>query len=216
MIKINLLPQRKPRRQADPGQQQVALGALGIIVLFAGVYFGYHRSIQKKYNDLRQVDIGLEADNARKRDEVAKGKALQNVVDSAKERSKAIEKLVKAKSVPAHLLQELSDILTPGRPPTMTKAMAQRTSDGPKGDPNRRFDPLWDPKQVWISSFAEKGGVFTLTGGAQSDGSVTQLAKRLQASVYFQEVTPRGGERVTDANGSVTYYQFTITGKVVY
>jgi hypothetical protein len=69
---------------------------------------------------------------------------------------------------------------------------------------------------VWISSFAEKSGVFTLAGGAQSDADVTQIAKRLQASVYFQEVTPRGGERTTDANGSVTYYQFTITGKVVY
>ncbi|MCE9577332.1 MAG: PilN domain-containing protein [Deltaproteobacteria bacterium] len=216
MIKINLLPQRKPRRQADPGQQQVALGALGIMALFAGIYFGYHRGIQTKYNQLRQTDSGLEADNAKKRTEVDKGKALQNVVESAEERSKAIAKLVKAKSVPAHLLQELSDILTPGRSPTMTKEMATRTSDGPKGDPNRRFDPLWDPKHVWISSFSEKGGVFTLSGGAQSDADVTQVAKRLQASIYFMEVTPRGGERVTDANGSVSYYQFTITGKVVY
>lgn len=216
MIKINLLPQRKPRRQADPGQQQVALGALVLIVGFAGLYFGYHRGLQKKWKDLRTTDVGLEQDNARKRAEVEKGKALQTVVDSAEERSKAIAKLVKAKAVPAHLLQEISDILTPGRSPTMTKEMAQRTSDGPKGDPNRRFDPTWDPKHVWIASFAEKGGAFTLSGGAQSDGDVTQLAKRLQASVYFMEVTPRGGERTTDAAGSVTYYSFTITGKVVY
>ena len=58
--------------------------------------------------------------------------------------------------------------------------------------------------------------MFTLEGGAQSDGDVTQLAKRMQASVYFQDVTPRGGERVTDGNGGVTYYKFNITGKVVY
>jgi len=74
----------------------------------------------------------------------------------------------------------------------------------------------WDPKHVWITSFTETAGAFVLEGGAQSDPDVTQLAKRMQASVYFQEVTPRGGERLIDRDTGVTYYRFTITGKVVY
>jgi len=150
------------------------------------------------------------------RAQVEKQKDIEAVVTAEQEREAAITKLVRAKSVPAHLLQELGDILTPGRMPTMTREMADRTSDGPKGDPNRHFAVDWDPKHVWITSFAEKGGAFTLEGGAQSDGDVTQLAKRLQASVYFLDVTPRGGERTQDQNGNISYYTFTITGKVVY
>jgi len=112
--------------------------------------------------------------------------------------------------------QPLPDILTPGRMPTMSKAMATRISEGPQGDPNRRFALDWDPRHVWITSFTEKAGAFTFEGGAQSDADVTQLAKRMQASVYFEEVTPRGGERLTDRESGSTYYRFTITGRVVY
>jgi type IV pilus assembly protein PilN len=138
------------------------------------------------------------------------------VITAEQQREAAISKLVHAESVPANVMQELGDVLTPGRPPTMTSVMATRVSDGPQGDPNRRFAPDWDPKHVWITSFSEKGGAFTLEGGAQSDSDVSQLAKRLQASVYFADVTPSGAERTTDPNGNLTFYKFTITGKVAY
>jgi type IV pilus assembly protein PilN len=98
----------------------------------------------------------------------------------------------------------------------MTAAMTAAVSEGSRSDPNKRFALDWDPKHVWVTSFKEKNGAFTLEGGAQSDPDVTQLAKRMQASVYFMDVTPQGGKRVTDTASSVTYYTFTITGKVVY
>jgi type IV pilus assembly protein PilN len=216
MIKINLLPQKKKAREAQPGERDVVLGMVAIAGVFAAVYFGYHRAQQKKLKDLMATNGELSADNEGKRDQVAKQKDIEQVVTAEQEREAAIAKLVKAKSVPAHLLQEMGDMLTPGRMPTMTKEMSDRTSDGPKGDPNRRFAVDWDPKHVWITSFAEKDGAFALQGGAQSDGDVTQLAKRMQASVYFQNVTPTGAERTTDQVGNITYYTFTITGKVVY
>jgi len=45
---------------------------------------------------------------------------------------------------------------------------------------------------------------------------VTQLSKRLGASVYFQNVTPAGGDRVADRDTGLNYYRFTITGRVAY
>jgi type IV pilus assembly protein PilN len=212
MIKINLLPQKRGRRSAEPGQQQVVLGVVLIAAAFVGIYVAYQRPKASKLADLKDVNGQLASANAVKQRQLSKQKDLEALVDAEKDRGKAIAKLVKAKSVPAFLLEELGDILTPGRAPTMTSEMEARIS----GDPNRRYAPDWDPRHVWITSFSEKTGVFTLEGGAQSDGDVTQLAKRMQASVYFQDVTPRGGERVTDTAGSVTYYKFTITGKVVY
>jgi len=216
MIKINLLPQRKPKRASEPGQRQVVVGAIALLAAAAVMFVAVHLPLTREVSTLQEGNNDLQADIMAKRRQLKDADNLKKVVAAAEERAAAIEMLIKAKSVPAYLLQELSDILTPGRLPTMTKAMAMRISEGPQGDANRRFALDWDPKHVWITSFTEKEGSFTLEGGAQSDPDVTQLAKRMQASVYFQEVTPRGGERLSDRDSNVSYYRFTITGKVVY
>ena len=36
------------------------------------------------------------------------------------------------------------------------------------------------------------------------------------ASVYFQEVLPQTGAEVKDKKGGISYYNFQITGRVVY
>jgi len=216
MIKINLLPQRKPKRASEPGQRQVLGGVVVLAAAAALTFFAVHLPVSHDVATLKQTNDGLAADNAAKKKQLKDFDNLKKVVAAAEERSGAIDRLMKAKAVPAYLLQELADILTPGRMPTMSKAMATRISEGPQGDPNRRFALDWDPRHVWITSFTEKAGAFTFEGGAQSDADVTQLAKRMQASVYFEEVTPRGGERLTDRESGSTYYRFTITGRVVY
>ena len=53
-------------------------------------------------------------------------------------------------------------------------------------------------------------------GGAQSEADVPQLAKRMQASVYFDQVTSPSSQRVDDRQTNIVYYKFTITGKVVF
>jgi type IV pilus assembly protein PilN len=90
--------------------------------------------------------------------------------------------------------------------------MAKRVEN----DPHRKLTAEWDPKHVWVTSFSESDGTFKLVGGAQSDGDMTQLAKRMEASVYFNLVVPEGGKEAHDSASGVTYYDFTITGKVVY
>jgi hypothetical protein len=67
-----------------------------------------------------------------------------------------------------------------------------------------------------MSSFIDTNGSFKLEGGAQSESDVTQLSKRLAASVYFLDVTPAGGERVVDRETNLNYYRFTITGRLAY
>jgi hypothetical protein len=69
---------------------------------------------------------------------------------------------------------------------------------------------------VWLLGFSDTKGGFRLEGGAQSESDITQLSKRLQASVYFDSVSPAGAERVTDRERGLNYYKFTITGKVAY
>jgi len=94
--------------------------------------------------------------------------------------------------------------------------MTREAGNGPDSDSNKRFQADWDPGHVWLLSFIDTNGSFKMEGGAQSESDVTQLSKRLQASVYFDDIVPAGGERLADRTSGVDYYRFTITGKVVY
>jgi type IV pilus assembly protein PilN len=218
MIKINLLPARKPKRVAPEGEKTVAIGVGGLIAAGVVVWATTYRPISGEVAELTAVTTSLQRDVKSAENKLKGGKdspgydELKKAVDAATARSEAIRKLAAARAVPAHMLDELSTILTPGRMPTMTREMAARVEK----DPNRGLAPDWDPKHVWLTSFVEKDGRFTLQGGAQSGGDANQLAKRMQASVYFDAVVPEGGQEVVEKDTGATYYRFTISGKVVY
>jgi Tfp pilus assembly protein PilN len=196
----------------DAGQKSLVAGVGGLLAAAAAVYFLVHRPVSDELDRLTAANASLSRDNKTKKDKLANFEDLKKAVEAAKARSQAIQRLASARAVPAHMLRELASILTPGQPPTMSKDMAKRVEK----DPNREIQADWDPKHVWITKFSEKEGKFKLEGGAQSDGDMTQLAKRMQASVYFQEVVPERGEDSTDKESGVTFYKFTISGKVVY
>jgi Tfp pilus assembly protein PilN len=188
------------------------IGVGGLAAAGALVFLLVHRPVSEEVDRLSTSNASLSRDNKTKKDKLANFEDLKKAVEAAKARSQAIQRLASARAVPAHMLRELAAVLTPGQPPTMTKEMAKRVEK----DPNREMAADWDPKHVWITKFSEKDGLFKLEGGAQSDGDMTQLAKRMQASVYFQGVVPEKGEDTLDKDSSITYYRFTISGKVVY
>jgi len=214
MIKINLLPQRKPKRQADPGQRDVALGMLALLAGGAAIFFLVHKPKSDEREKLQEANAAYDADLASRKAKIKDLPKLASSVALTEERTSSIDKLVAARAVPAHMLHELGELLTPGRLPTMTKDMAKKVSD-PKDD-TYRIREDWDPKHLWITEFKEEEGEFTVVGGAESDADVTQLSKRMQASVYFDDVALAKGEKVTDEDTGITYYTFTINGKVVY
>jgi Tfp pilus assembly protein PilN len=219
MIKINLLPQKRARSRAsasDPGSKHIMMGALGLVAAAGVVALVVDRPKRSKLSELTEANQQLDNDIQSKTRQLVGYEDLKKSADEAAERYKSIQRLLSAKVVPAHVLHELGEILTPNKYPTMTEDMARRTGSGPESDPNKRFQADWDASHVWLSSFTDVGGVFKLEGGAQSESDVTQLSKRLAASAYFVDVTPAGGERVSDTQTGMNYYKFTITGKVAY
>lgn len=214
MIKINLLPARKPKRQAEPGQRDVAIGVAALIAAGAVTFFALHKPAQDELAQLKEANAQHAADLKRRKAKIKDLDELTAAVELAQERTSAIDKLIAARAVPAHMLHELGEILTPGRMPTMTDDTAAKVKDPLRDTFRLRED--WDPRKVWITSITESKGVFTIAGGAESEADVTQLAKRLQASVYFEEVAPASGQQQAAKDSGVTYYSFAITGKVVY
>lgn len=212
MIKINLLPARKPKRQSEPGQRDLMVGLLALILIGGAVFFLVDKPRRDDLAKLNKSNEDFQGEQARRKDKIKGLAEMRTTVAESSARADSINKLIDARAVPAHMLHELGEIMTPGRMPTMTKEMSAKV----KTDPNYMFHDDWDPKHIWITELTETKGAFEMTGGAESDADVTQLAKRLQASAYFLEITPTGGEKVTDRESGITYYSWTIKGKVVY
>jgi Tfp pilus assembly protein PilN len=218
MIKINLLPQRRVKRSAasDESARPLVLGIAALVAAGAVVAVLVDRPRRARLTELREANTQLQADIAAKNAQLAGYAELKKSAEEAEERFRSIQRLLGAKVVPAHVLHELGEILTTSKYPTMTEDMTRRTGNGPDSDPNKRFQPDWDPSHVWLSGFTDTSGEFKLEGGAATESDITQLAKRLAASVYFADVIPAGAERVADGQTGVSYYHFTMTGKVVY
>ena len=219
MIKINLLPQRRAKARASSAEGSTQPIVIGVAVLAAAavaVAVLVDRPRRAKLAELNAANAQLQTDIQAKNRQLTGYPELKKAAEEADARYRSIQRLIGAKVVPAHVLHELGEVLTTSKYPTMTEDMARRTGNGPESDPNKRFQPDWDPSHVWMSGFTDAAGAFRLEGGAQAESDITQLAKRLAASVYFADVTPAGGERVADAQNGNNYYRFTITGKVVY
>jgi Tfp pilus assembly protein PilN len=219
MIKINLLPQRRLKSRAaapDGAARPLAIGVISLAAAAVAIGVLVDRPRRAKLAELTESNAQLGRDIAAKKRQLEGYAELKKADDEAAERFRSIQRLITAKVVPAHVLHELGEILSTGKYPTMTEEMAKRTGNGPDSDPNRRFQSDWDPSHVWLSGFTDTAGVFKLEGGAQTESDVTQLAKRLAASVHFLDVVPAGGERFADATTGASYYRFTITGKVAY
>ena len=218
MIKINLLPQKRPKKRAaaEGATQPLLFGIAALAIVGVAVAMLVDRPHRARLSELNEANQQLQNEIQSKNKQLVGYAELKKAADEADERYRSIQRLLAAKVVPAHVLHELGEILSANKYPTMTEDMAKRTGNGPESDPNKRFQADWDASHVWLSAFSDSGGDFKLEGGAQSESDVTQLAKRLAASAYFLDVTPAGGERVADATTGTNYYRFTITGKVVY
>lgn len=212
MIKINLLSEQKVKRTHARGRELLWVGLLTLVAAGALVYVFVHRPMAAELERLEADNRELSSENEELERRTSDFDEIQQALQALQERQAAIKALNEAKATPAWLMHELSQVLTPGQRPTMTERAAARASR----DLNRVWSESWDPKHVWITQFEERDGAFTLKGGARSDSDMTQLALRLQASTYFDDVVPEGGDTVDDSESGTSYHQFTLKGKVRY
>ncbi len=222
MIRVNLLPTKKAKKlsfsnssPSDPSLKQALVGAVALGAAAVGVFLALDMPKRARLHEIQDANSQLQQQINEKNKALQGYTELKKAEEESKKRAGSINRLLATKVVPAHVLHELGKVLTK-EGPTMTETMAKLAGNTADGDPNKRFEGEWDPTHVWMTAFIDNAGVFRLDGGAQSEKDVTQLSKRLAASVYFMDVTPAGGERMLDRDSGLQYYKFTITGRVAY
>lgn len=216
MVRVNLLPEKRPTGRRKPGAEPTQFWLLGVLGAFVGSIV-LCLFIQKvKQDQLAE----LVADNAQTqgqidtiRRQIADHPAIQARLKELRDREDAIEKLQTARTGPTATLLELARILTPGRGPTADRDKLEQLK---RDNPSEVYNENWDPRRLWLTLYQESNRVVLLSGLARDGEDVSELERRLKFSDYFEDVKLRPGSRTFDAASHQDVFRFELNAKVKY
>jgi type IV pilus assembly protein PilN len=213
VIRINLIPGKKPKR-AEAGQRHLVYMGAGLLVGI-GALVMIHVQTSNTLDELRHQNTALEGDIARLKQELGDYDKVKAQREELLKQRKTIQALDSNRTGPVFLLRELSEILTPGKGPTFDGVAYQENL---LRDPNAGFNASWDTHRVWLEGFDEDHKKVKIKGAAKSNEDVAEFLKRLNLSVFFTDVAPEQTAQVTvGATGSsVKYVTFNLSASVIY
>jgi type IV pilus assembly protein PilN len=217
MVRINLLPDKRQagRRLTAPERGQVWLlvvagvffativaclfvqkvkeGELSSILADNGVTQGQIDAIQRQISDHPQITARLK---------------------ELRDREDAIEKLQSARTGPTSTMLELSHVLTVGGPgPSADRDKIEQLK---RDNPTQVYNPNWDPRRLWLTSYKEADRVVRLGGLARDGEDVSELERRLKLSDYFSDVKLLPGAKIIEQQTHQELFQFELSAKVKY
>jgi type IV pilus assembly protein PilN len=212
MIRINLLPQKK-RAQRPEGSQ---LWMVVIMVLFLGEVAGlfvYHGSKAEELNTQKRTNAALQGQIDHAKKAVANHAQVKAALATLRAREKAIAALQRARTGPTAMMLELARILTPGRGPSVApEKLNEIRRDNPLADFNRN----WDARRLWLTQFVEDARHVRLTGRARDGEDVSELARRMGLSSFFEDVRLLPAKKIKSKDNGLDLVQFQLEAKARY
>jgi type IV pilus assembly protein PilN len=180
MIKINLLPVKQDRRR-EAGRNQLLIGSLAIVVeiiIAALLYLGANASLTEQKN--ANISVQTQVDRIEK--QVADHQQILADIAEYEKRQEAIDNLEAARTGPAFVMIELSNMLSKNGRPNVDHNKYQQMI---QMNPTLAFDESWDYRRLWLDSFAEQDKSVRITGQGITHEDVAELLRRLQLSSFF-------------------------------
>ena len=213
MIRINLLPQKRTARGAPEASQKWLIAVLVIVLLEVVGLFLFHEWKNDELVQQTQRNNELSAKINEIKALVANYEDVKKALVVLRQREDAIAKLQSARSGPTAILLELSRLLTQGRGPTVEP---DRLAALKKDNPLAVYNPAWDSRRIWLTSYSESERTVRLEGYARDGNDVSELAQRLRLSVYFLDVTILPGKKEIDKETKLDLIKFALQMKVRY
>jgi type IV pilus assembly protein PilN len=213
MIRVNLLARRRRTEAREAGGQ---LWLVAVLVLFlvevAGlsVFHGVKAeelSVQQRKND----ELRAQIDAAKKA--VANHQGIKAQLEELREQEDAIAKLQSARTGPTAVLLELARILTPGRGPSISP---ERLSQVRRDNPLAAYNPSWDARRLWLLRFDEDRRKVRLQGVARDGEDVSELARRMNLSSYFDAVKLLPAKQQADKETGLDLVSFELEAQARY
>jgi type IV pilus assembly protein PilN len=215
VIRVNLLPQKRGQRGAGPqASQRWLLAVLGVIVAQVIGLFLFHQTKLDELQEQRNKNAQLQGQIDGIKKLVANHEAIKKELAALRAREDAIAKLQIARKGPTAVLLELSQILTPNKGPTADK---ERLVQLRRDNPLAVYNPAWDTKRLWITSYIENDRVVKIEGLARDGADVSELAQRLKLSSYFYDVQLLPGKKEAGTkDAKIELVNFALQLKVRY
>jgi type IV pilus assembly protein PilN len=212
MIRINLMPQKRRAERSDGSQLWLAV-VMVVMLAEVAVLFVFHGFKNEELNDQRRKNAVLTQQIDQSKSAVANHQDVKQKLAQLRAREEAINKLQSARTGPTAILLELARLLTPGRGPSVDP---DRLSQLRRDDPLAVFNPAWDARRLWLTTFKEEQRKLRLEGFAQDGEDVSELARRMNLSAYFADVVLLPANRVVDASTKIEVVKFALEAKVKY
>jgi type IV pilus assembly protein PilN len=78
------------------------------------------------------------------------------------------------------------------------------------------FNPSWDSRRLWLAAYQENDRVVRIEGLARDGDDVSELARRLNLSVYFADIKLLPGSRTIDSDTKLDLVRFQLQAKARY
>lgn len=223
MLKINLLPQEKGRRTSSAGSMasMLLVAVVGSLVLLLGGLFLFHASQQSELEELQAGNSRMQAEIDSIKSRVSDHQRILDELAEIRRREEAIQQLQAARTGPTAMLVEISRILSPGGAPTADPTVVDYLRQHDRG---LLWSPTWDTQRVWLTRFEEENRAVKFQGEARDADDVGEFMRRLQLSLYFQnvqlertqETRVAGGRSGNGSTATVTVHTFTINARARY
>jgi type IV pilus assembly protein PilN len=208
VIRINLLPTRRAKRQ-EAGQRQFLIMGLAILATVGLVVF-FHLQATTELEKAQHDNTILQADVAKLKAELGDYDKVRAQREELLRQRKTIQSLESGRTGPVYLLRELSEILSPGKGPTFDRVTYEETL---RKDPNAGFTN-WETKRAWLESYSEDRMKVKMRGSAKSNEDVAEFLKRLNSSVFFKDVNLDATAQA--AKGAIKFVNFGLSTTVIY
>ena len=223
MIRINLMPQKRPMRRrgeaagadaSSGGESQAWLAfVLGAVLLEVIVLLFVYKTKQDQLTQVQKHNQELTANIDSIKREISNHAEIKSQLKELRDREEAIQKLQSARTGPTATMLELSRIMTPGRGPTVDRdKLEQLKRDNPSSVPNAN----WDPRRLWLMSYKENDRTVRLGGLARDGEDVSEFLRRLSLSDYFWDVKLLPATKQRDEVTKLELVKFEMSAKVRY
>jgi type IV pilus assembly protein PilN len=212
VIRINLMPQKRRAERSDGSQLWLAV-VMVVMLAEVAALFVFHGFKNEELNDQRRKNAVLSQQIDQSKSAVANHQAVKAKLAQLRAREEAISKLQSARTGPTAILLELARLLTPGRGPSVDP---DRLSQLRRDNPLAVFNPAWDARRLWLTTFKEEHRKLRLEGFAQDGEDVSELARRMNLSSYFADVQLLPANKVVDGTTKVEVVKFALEAKVKY
>jgi type IV pilus assembly protein PilN len=218
MVRINLLPNaRKQARSSGGGGDGSAtpwiIGYLAAAFVTALVCALLYFSGTSALEEQRAQNAALQGEITQIEAQSANIDEVRAQLAQSEELERVVGDLQRARYGPTRVLMEMSHILSRSGGPTVDP---ERLEAIRRDNPLAGFNPSWDSRRLWLTSFNEEDRHVEIHGLGKTNEDVAEFLRRLSLSESFGDVTLTRTESVTDTESHLDLISFELSCSVVY